>query len=42
MRFGRVEGVVTPVEADGARLLRLIVWLDSPQSFSWKLALRST
>ena len=29
MRFGRVEGVVTPVEADGARLLRLIVWLDT-------------
>ena len=29
MRFGRVEGVVTPVDADGARLLRLIVWLDT-------------
>jgi hypothetical protein len=28
MRFGRVEGVVTPVEEDGP-LLRLVVWLDT-------------
>jgi hypothetical protein len=28
MRFGRVEGVVTPVEVDGRTLLRLVVWLD--------------
>jgi hypothetical protein len=29
MRFGRVEGVVTPVEQDGQTLLRLVVWLDT-------------
>jgi hypothetical protein len=29
MRFGRVEGVVTPVEAEGQTMLRLIVWLDT-------------
>jgi hypothetical protein len=29
MRFGRVEGVVTPVTADGQTLLRLVVWLDT-------------
>ena len=29
MRFGRVEGVVAPVEADGRTLLRLVVWLDT-------------
>jgi hypothetical protein len=29
MRFGRVEGVVTPVEHGGALLLRLVVWLDT-------------
>lgn len=29
MRFGRVEGVVTPVETDGRTLLRLVVWLDT-------------
>ena len=29
MRFGRVEGVVTPVEAEGGLLLRLVVWLDT-------------
>lgn len=29
MRFGRVEGVVTPVAEDGADLLRLVVWLDT-------------
>lgn len=29
MRFGRVEGVVTPVAADGVQLLRLVVWLDT-------------
>ena len=29
MRFGRVEGVVTPVIADGRTLLRLVVWLDT-------------
>jgi hypothetical protein len=29
MRFGRVEGVVTPVEAEGQLMLRLIVWLDT-------------
>ena len=29
MRFGRVEGVVTPVEMDGRVQLRLVVWLDT-------------
>ena len=29
MRFGRVEGVVTPVELDGRVHLRLVVWLDT-------------
>jgi hypothetical protein len=29
MRFGRVEGVVTPVISDGRILLRLVVWLDT-------------
>jgi len=29
MRFGRVEGVVTPVESDGKTLLRLTVWLET-------------
>jgi hypothetical protein len=29
MRFGRVEGVVEPVDADGRTLLRLVVWLDT-------------
>jgi hypothetical protein len=29
MRFGRVEGVVTPVIAGGRTLLRLVVWLDT-------------
>lgn len=29
MRFGRVEGVVEPVDADGRQLLRLMVWLDT-------------
>ena len=29
MRFGRVEGVVTPVEVEGMVLLRLVVWLDT-------------
>ena len=29
MRFGRVEGVVTPVESDGQVRLRLVVWLDT-------------
>ena len=29
MRFGRVEGVVTPVETDGLVHLRLVVWLDT-------------
>jgi hypothetical protein len=29
MRFGRVEGVVTPVRGDGRTLLRLVVWLDT-------------
>ena len=29
MRFGRVEGVVTPEERDGQMLLRLVVWLDT-------------
>lgn len=29
MRFARVEGVVTPVEAGGTLLLRLTVWLDT-------------
>jgi hypothetical protein len=31
MRFGRVEGVVTPVETGGQPLLRVIVWLDTGQ-----------
>lgn len=29
MRFGRVEGVVTPAAGDGETLLRLTVWLDT-------------
>lgn len=29
MRFGRVEGMVEPVAANGQTLLRLIVWLDT-------------
>jgi hypothetical protein len=29
VRFGKVEGVVTPVEVDGRLLLRLVVWLDT-------------
>jgi hypothetical protein len=29
MRFGRVEGVVTPIVSDGQTLLRLVVWLDT-------------
>jgi hypothetical protein len=29
MRFGRVEGVVTPVVTDGRTFLRLVVWLDT-------------
>ena len=29
MRFGRVEGVVTPIISDGRTLLRLVVWLDT-------------
>jgi hypothetical protein len=29
MRFGRVEGVVMPIEVDGRHLLRLVVWLDT-------------
>ena len=29
MRFGRVEGVVTPVETDGQVQLRLVVWLET-------------
>jgi hypothetical protein len=29
MRFGRVEGVVTPINSDGKTLLRLVVWLDT-------------
>jgi hypothetical protein len=29
MRFGRVEGVVTPVETAGGLRLRLVVWLDT-------------
>jgi hypothetical protein len=29
MRFGRVEGVVTPVEVGGQLRLRLVVWLDT-------------
>jgi hypothetical protein len=29
MRFGRVEGVVTPVAEDGELHLRLTVWLDT-------------
>ncbi len=29
MRFGRVEGVVEPVEVGGRTLLRLLVWLDT-------------
>ena len=29
MRFGRVEGVVEPVEENGQTLLRLVVWLDT-------------
>jgi hypothetical protein len=29
MRFGRVEGVVTPINSDGKTLLRLVVWLET-------------
>ena len=29
MRFGRVEGVVTPDESAGELRLRLVVWLDT-------------
>ena len=29
MRFGRVEGVVTPIVGYGRTLLRLVVWLDT-------------
>jgi len=29
VRFGRVEGVVTPLVSDGRTLLRLVVWLDT-------------
>jgi hypothetical protein len=29
VRFGRVEGVVTPIIGDGRTLLRLVVWLDT-------------
>ena len=29
MRFGRVEGIVTPIVRDGRTLLRLVVWLDT-------------
>jgi hypothetical protein len=29
VRFGRVEGVVTPISSDGRTLLRLVVWLDT-------------
>lgn len=29
MRFGRVEGMVEPVAANGQTLLRLVVWLDT-------------
>jgi hypothetical protein len=29
MRFGRVDGVVTPVETDGQTRLRVVVWLDT-------------
>ncbi|MBA3450114.1 MAG: hypothetical protein H0T18_02745 [Chloroflexia bacterium] len=29
MRFGRVEGVVSPIESDGRSLLRLTVWLET-------------
>jgi hypothetical protein len=29
MRFGRVEGTVTPMEAGDRLLLRLVVWLET-------------
>jgi hypothetical protein len=29
VRFGRVEGVVTPIVSEGRTLLRLVVWLDT-------------
>ena len=29
MRFGRVEGIVSPVEREGVPALRLHVWLDT-------------
>ena len=29
MRFGRVEGIVTPIAGSGQSLLRLVVWLDT-------------
>lgn len=29
MRFGRVEGEVTPIDRDGQMLLRLVIWLDT-------------
>jgi hypothetical protein len=33
MRFGRVEGVVAPVDVDGAARLRLTVYLETGQRF---------
>jgi hypothetical protein len=29
VRFGRVEGVVTPIVSDGRTRLRLVVWLET-------------
>jgi hypothetical protein len=29
MRFGRVEGIVSPIERGGALTLHLVVWLDT-------------
>lgn len=29
MRFGRVEGIVSPIERDGVLALHLVVWLDT-------------
>jgi hypothetical protein len=29
VRFGRVEGIVTPIVSGGRTLLRLVVWLDT-------------
>jgi hypothetical protein len=31
MRFGRVEGIVTPIEREGQLFLRLVVWLETGQ-----------